>query len=307
MLRKKIKARKCVVVILMILSVPILHAQSAKPALSNKYVGIGYSSDLISGADVRDIKAALKIWADELIKDFSLDYKAATFIFNSMESYTTAIKNGQVNLASLPSLYYLQIRDKLHLQPALVGSENGKRQNKYVILASKKSAIKQLRDLKGKRLLTLSGAKGKISQMWLEILLHKKGLGAKESFFSNIKETKKGSQAILPVFFRQADCCVVTQNAFEAMAELNPQIGEDLFAIATSPPYLCSIFCFSSSIDNKSKNAILKTALNLSNSENGKQVLTLFRLNDIVAYKPSFLTNIEALFREHQKLAGVIK
>ena len=44
----------------------ISHAKSTKKDNTDNYLGIGYSNELISGADIRDIKIALKMWSGEL-------------------------------------------------------------------------------------------------------------------------------------------------------------------------------------------------------------------------------------------------
>ena len=52
---------------------------------------------------------------------------------------------------------------------------------------------------------------------------------------ARIKEAQKPSQALMPVFFRQADACVASRHYFEVNSELNPQIQRELMSISNSP------------------------------------------------------------------------
>ncbi|NIA30276.1 MAG: PhnD/SsuA/transferrin family substrate-binding protein [Actinobacteria bacterium] len=285
----------------------ISHAKSTKKDNTDNYLGIGYSNELISGADIRDIKIALKMWSGELIKGLSPDYSARTFIFNDRNSYIAAINANKVNIITMSSLDYMIIQDKVNIRPACVAIENGKVMQEYILLVYRESAMTELKDLRDKQLAVLAGVDEKYSNMWLDVLLYKKGLPEKEKFFSRLKHVSKQSQAVLPVFFRQSDACIVTQSAFDAIVELNPQIGESLIIIARSSPFLKSLNCFSNTIAKEKQNKIMKLILGLDNNPTGKQICTLFRISKLVPFQSSYLKNVGALFKEHQKLYGAKK
>ena len=58
------------------------------------YIGIGYPAVLFPDTDQRDVKAAMKIWSEEIIKRMALDYESQNFIFENLQSYLEAIKTG---------------------------------------------------------------------------------------------------------------------------------------------------------------------------------------------------------------------
>ncbi|NOY58001.1 MAG: phosphate/phosphite/phosphonate ABC transporter substrate-binding protein [Calditrichaeota bacterium] len=290
---------------IVLLAALISHAKSTKEDNADNYLGIGYSSELISGTDIRDIKIALKMWSGELIKGLSPDYSARTFIFNDRDSYIAAINANKVNIITMSSLDYMIIQNKVNIQPACVAIENGKVMQEYILLVHRESAMTELKDLRDKQLAVLAGVDEKYSNMWLDVLLHKKGLPEKEKFFSRLKHVSKQSQAVFPVFFRQSDACIVTQGAFDTMVELNPQMGGSLIIIARSAPYLKSLNCFSNTIAKEKQNKIMKLILRLDNNPAGKQIFTLFRISKLVPFQSSYLKNVGTLFKEHQKLNGV--
>jgi len=77
----------------------------------------------------------------------------------------------------------------------------------------------------------------------MDVLLWRSGLDAGETFFEEIQEVSKVSQAVLPVFFDQADACIAPMDAFRTMAELNPQLEEELWVIDTSPGFCQAVVC----------------------------------------------------------------
>jgi len=131
----------------------------------------------------------------------------------------------------------------------------------------------------------------------------RQGLPVSEHFFANIKRVNKASQAILPVFFQQADAAIVDRHAFRTMVELNPQLNEQLTMLASSPALIHSIVCLSRNSDEEVKKAILDTAFKLGNDTAGKQILTLFQMDRVALYKQSYLEAMTALAREHHDLA----
>ncbi len=103
-----------------------------------------------------------------------------------------------------------------------------------------------------------------VPQMWLDTFLVKQGLTRSKYFFTNIKEVDKVSQAVLPVFFKQADACLVSRSGFETMVELNPQIGEQLAIQATSPGFILGGVFFRRDFRADIKKLIMDTCMKFS-------------------------------------------
>jgi len=103
----------------------------------------------------------------------------------------------------------------------------------------------------------------------------------------------------LPVFFKQADAAVVERHAFKTMVELNPQLNEQLTVLAHSQPLVHSISCLWRNADKQVKKAIVDMSYKLRESANGRQVLTLFQIDRVVAFKPAHFEALVALVKEH--------
>jgi ABC-type phosphate/phosphonate transport system substrate-binding protein len=129
-------------------------------------------------------------------------------------------------LVGMPSLDFLQIKDKIPLEPALSYSLNNQVGTEYVLIVPKDKESHSLSGLKNKKIIIHKhDDTGLIPILWLNSLLRQQGLPPAERFCGSIKKVDQVSQAVLPVYFRQADCCVVTCDGFETMKELNPQLG----------------------------------------------------------------------------------
>ena len=108
---------------------------------------------------------------------------------------------------------------------------------RYVILVHRNSGITDVGDLRGRKLLLYNNPRMSLASAWVAALI---GFPKTESVgMTRIDNT---SRTVLPVFFRQADACVITSNVFEIACELNPQLQKELRVLATSPEVVSSVF-----------------------------------------------------------------
>jgi len=106
--------------------------------------------------------------------------------------------------------------------------------------------------------------------------------GKVDEFFSVVKHVEKLSGAVLPVFFGQANACLVTQSGFSTMSELNPQIGQKLQTVARSRPLIPALLCFRKDFNSPQKEHILEAFSELNTSSSGQQILTIFQAEALV-------------------------
>jgi len=130
----------------------------------------------------------------------------------------------------------------------------------------------------------------------------KAGRGWRDTFFSQVKETSKTSNAIMGVFFRQADCAIVTRGGLDTSRQLNPQMETQLMVLAESPILSDSVVCLVPGTSDKYRKNIYKAMLTLNESKSGKQLYTIFQTNGITPFKAEYLEGLEGLLREHKRL-----
>jgi phosphonate transport system substrate-binding protein len=146
------------------------------------------------------------------------------------------------------------------------------------------------------------GSNGRLALLWFTTLLLKRGLPESDNFFSDIKKVEKISQAVLPVFFMQADACIVRRAGFQTMVEMNPQVNKNLIVLQKSPVFQESLFCVRKDYDDKSKKIILDVVETLHLDPKGSQMLLLFRKNRVLPFKPEYIESVEALVKEYNEL-----
>jgi ABC-type phosphate/phosphonate transport system substrate-binding protein len=241
---------------------------------------------------------------DELSQQLGFNYNPNAMIFDNVESILQAIGTQEIGMIAIHTFDYFVLKERVALEPFLVPNRGGSSTETYVLLVRKDRGFKELSDLKGKHLLMPSGGVGLIPKMWIDVLLMKHGLPEKNVFFNNNKEVNKALHAILPVFFKQADCCVVSLNDFNTMKELNPQLEKELIIIARSPSYLRSLFCFTENFGLQEKKDVLGVTFKLDTYARGRQILTLFRFDGIFPFELEYLENVESLVREYRDLIG---
>ena len=132
--------------------------------------------------------------------------------------------------------------------------------------------------LKNKKIATLKA--NSIGMLFLNTELLKAKQAEADRFFSMIQEKSKESQAILAVFFGQADACIVSENGFHTMIELNPQIAQKLHAIMSSPELVEVVGFFRNDYPPADKaQAIRGMQGAIKQHERGKQIMLLFNVD----------------------------
>ena len=277
---------------------------SEEPISNPRHLNIAYSAETFSGVDINDARIALEAWGKHLTKKLRRPYKTKALVFEDLSSMVKSMKSGEVDMAVLLSLDYFKVKNDLPIVPSLIGVTGENITDEYIILVRKNSGIKKLSQLKGKKLNIKVGGRGQIALLWLDTLLLKKGLPECKNLFKSIKKANKASQVLLPVFFGQADVCIVTKRSFDTMVELNPQLGKEIVILATSPDLLFSVTCFSKDYNKEWEEEIIESSLKLHEEVEGRQILTFFHQTEIIPFKFSYLEGVKLLRKEHNELKG---
>ena len=259
-----------------------------------------YSSKVFIDVDMRDAIAALKIYTDEIGRQ--LGYSTEIKIYESLETLTREIQSGRFDIIAMSSLDYIRVKDKVDIELAVGGLKGGKKSVKYLLLTHQKRGYTKLSDLRNKKLMMPKG--DNMAQMFLgtSLLRHKYGEG--KGYFSSIEEKVKASHALLSVFFGQADACITTDVALKTMAEMNPQVGRDLKVMASSPELITSLSVFRKSLSGDIKEKTMGVGRSLKLSQRGKQVLLLFKIEDLIPLDDFDLNSTKDLVSEYERLKG---
>ena len=169
------------------------------------------------------------------------------------------------------------------LDPSHIIAESGAGgTERYLLLVNRKSGIQHLADLRKRRLSILKSPKMCVADAWLATILDEAHCGLAEAFFGTIALETKVSRVVLPTFFGQTDACLTSQQGFETMCELNPQVGKDLVAVATSAPMVVTFYVYHRNYRGVSRERFAKVYSDLPNSPAGRQLSVLFQFDALV-------------------------
>jgi hypothetical protein len=123
---------------------------------------------------------------------------------------------------------------ELNLKPLLLATRSGRWESRFVLLVSNTSGIQNLRDLQNRTLLVHRDGCGNLVDYWLDAAIAA-GTGMQRQSFARCQTVTQAREAVLPVFFGEADACVVSVAAYQAVVAQNPvQIPVRLTTLAKS-------------------------------------------------------------------------
>lgn len=246
----------------------------------------GFTASMFSGLNVNDARAALALWANEIASTRGLHISVTVEAFDKPEDVRAAIDAHRLQLLLL-SLRQFHELGRPAFGRVWLGGRRGAFRDEY-LLVTRRGAAASLAALKGRTLHVVDGVTDDMSRAWLEHELAAASLPPIALHFGAVVHLPKAARAVLPVYFGQADACLVTKAAFETLVELNPQVGRTLSALATSPPLVSGVVL----VDRRyteTRPALLEALLGLGASPRGQQVLSLFGVDAMTPARPEDL------------------
>ena len=266
-------------------------------------IRVGYSSSFFLGVDKNDVQVALDMWIRELVELNSIKTEPVAIIFDDLMKIAEALRQQEVDFVAMPFLDYLKIRQAVDMEPLMMGTKNGKVGDEYILVIHRSAPWTDVKQLSGKKLLVqeIAGASA-TSLLWLDTVLLHQGLPESTRFFHPLNLVNKPSQALLPVFFKQADACLVPHWAYDTIVELNPQVGAETKILARSSA-LPRGALFMRKGTSAQKQRLIESALNMGSTAKSKQLMTLFNSETLVRFQPNYLEPIEALYKDYNSFS----
>lgn len=232
-------------------------------------VRFGFVQTIMGTINENDVKVAVNIWTKSLTKELSIPVDPVIFIYSALSEVKTDIEKSRVDVVYITTPQLFALQPLMDLDALVAVKQSGTITEEYILLVHRNNPANNVRDLKGKKLRVLDNARTSLSLNWLNIFLSEKGLGRPEAYFKNYKLVNKINEAVLPVFFKQADACLVTRNGFDIMIELNPQIARQMKIAATAPFYIPVIFGFRKTYQSQVKQLLLRDIQKMAESSSG--------------------------------------
>ena len=274
-----------------------LNAQTAncvEPGLRATIV-YGYTPQIFYEVDLKDAKGLIETWARLAESKMQGKYTILTVTFKTMAEAEVALNKKKVDILILIPEEFIRMREKCHLVPIMSAEYGDHFYNDLVMLVHADSGITRIEELLNKSLFIDNGQQGSIPLKWLDSVLEALSFPNASVFFSKIAVFNKADRALMPVFFGKADASLISRIQYETIKELNPQIGSRLRIVESSPGFVTGIVAVREDLTKTIRNDIVTNLENAHNDPKGQQMLTLFRINKLVPFKPEHLTSVENL------------
>lgn len=265
-----------------IVSLLLLLGVAGNGICSGQKFKIGFSSNTLGEVNENDAMAAVQLWTQGLATDNSIPVDPEPIIYPSLDEINTALRTKQIDCVNVTLPEFFHMQDNIDKDTLIAGMKQGSIYEEYVIIVNKHSGFKSIRDLRNKSLIQLDTSRTPLAPSWLSVELRKQKLPSMNAFFSSIVISHSLTATVLPVFFGKADACLVTLSGYETMAELNPQLHQQLVLLEKSEPYIPMLFAFRKTYASPQKMHILEQVRNWHNSPGGRQILTIFQTDSIV-------------------------
>lgn len=262
---------------------------------------IAFSQASFVGVNRNDVEAGYRVLAETVGRRRGYLVDSKTKVYGGLSEYEAILRDEAVRMVIVNSWRYLDAETK-RIAPCFVASERGQVGKRYLLLTRTDSGLNTLAHLRGKNLVLFEAANTTLGRTWLETLLRGQGLEASDTHFGSVASVSKPSLAVLPVFFGSKHACVVDQPGFEVMKELNPQVGRALQSVAASDALVDSLICLRTGdwSAGSFKEDVIRALGELHHEPAGAQILTLFRTEQLVPFKPDYLETMQTLRAAHQ-------
>jgi len=208
------------------------------------------------------------------------------------------LNDRNLDLLILSPIDYYHIKNSGLVTPLMLSINKEPFLSKFVLVVNKEKKYKSVWDLKSKKI-TCNNKFSQMSLTWLEYLLREFNENSANIFFKNIKLVDKGFQSLMPVFFGQADACLIDLNTFETTCEMNPNLSKKLVVIAESPGFPKSVICLRKSFESKVlRKSIFDVLGNLHNKKENAQLVKLFNIKKLIDYKDSYMKNVDLIMNK---------
>jgi phosphonate transport system substrate-binding protein len=263
----------------------------------------GFAKSMFAGLNENDARAAMKVYSQTIGDDNQIPINSDPMIMDGTNAIAEALRHRDIEMISLSTEEFITIGDQYLEGPLILSQINQSVTEEYVLLARTDSRVQKLADLRGTRIVLTHDIRSSLAHLWLEVLCREQGLGPANQVFAGQSTALKATQVILPVFFGKMDACVATRNAWLVMGELNPQVTNQLRALAVSPPVIPGFSCFRRGLAPALKERLVNVAISSTDKSSFKQLMALFKTDQLEPQPVSALAGTRELVARFQKLA----
>jgi ABC-type phosphate/phosphonate transport system substrate-binding protein len=259
---------------------------------------IGVYTHVFSDLSSEDLTITFKVFGEEIGREAGI--KTTVTVFDDIGLMRNAFEQGKVNFVIASTLNLTKDFDNDMLADGFRLTRFIEFPDSLAVLTRKNEGLDSFKSILGKRLVLVEY--DPITHLYMDFLaLSTFNKGYKASF-NDISHEKKAHQAILKLFFGQADVICVYLNAYNAATELNPQLLSKLQIISQRNNIPQAAGLFHKNVPPAFREQVIAEALNLDKHVRGEQLLQIFKADKTIRSNLSNLTETKQLYNDYQRL-----
>ncbi|NCB75146.1 MAG: hypothetical protein EOM51_10450 [Clostridia bacterium] len=265
---------------------------------------LAMTSSVFTNVNENDIRAALKVWVRTLAEKHGIQADPNPKVYRTVEDLMQFARTTPIDALGITTPEYVIASKEMAFDLFGTGATGGRIEVVYLLLVNQDSGIQRLDQLAGRSMNVLLNPRLSMAEIWLDTLLLEAKLKRTSDFLKKVTKENKVSQVVLPVFFGAVDACLVTQDSFEVMCDLNPQLKKKLRILSSSPPLVPAGFAFLRDSASPYRQQVIEVLATLQESPAGKQILELTQSETIKVHSISCLDKSLELLKKHRRLLG---
>jgi ABC-type phosphate/phosphonate transport system substrate-binding protein len=215
-----------------------------------------------------------------------------------------AVRTKPYDVIATTGLDYLELREKVRLRPLAILSKTEHPTDTFLLVTRKNHPLKTLTKQHDRSLIVEAGGGGDIARRWMDTVLQAHRLPRHKEFFNILRMGDKPSRTLLPVFFGQADACVVSENVLSVMSELNPQIGAQMAVQERSEGFISILISATDRLEDWARDIVMEETERMHTIADGRQILTIMQMKRFFPFKPEYLEATERIYESHRDSGG---
>jgi ABC-type phosphate/phosphonate transport system substrate-binding protein len=255
------------------------------------------------GINNKDAMLTYQVLMKKVFGDKYADYEVFLEFPEDIDAASKAIASDRCDVLTLASLDYFRMRQTTELEPLAIMSKGDRAAEPYLFLTPAGTDLDDIIAKTDRTLVVEQSGGGDVATEWLSSVLMERGLPPINTFFANVHHAKP-SRVVLPLFFGQANACVVSESTFTVMAELNPQVKRKINIEKRSPGFVNLLICGTKNMNPDDRLRVVEELATLNDHPEGQQALTIIQMKRFFRYEPDYLNATKALYDRHSKLLG---
>ena len=268
-----------------------------------------YVHSITEMASLSDIEISMNFWAKEFMTEearkLGIDItESRAVLFDTISDMHDAMLRGELDMVIAPPLLLALNFKREELADGFAGILSDNRPDTLLFVGRADQKLRSFKDLKGKRLALPES--DEFAEMYLDSLFLKEFHRPVRQLAGSIEKQTKASRIVLDIYFNQVDAGIVYLNAYEVMAELNPDIARQVRIIEQYPIKSRNFSFFVNGYPFAKQLSSLATGVFKTNPR-AKQILEVFKTPELADIPVSELDAYEKFYRHYQSLRTKIK